>query len=142
MSNRRIRKRTEEQPKLWAVVLLVALALGASVGAIQKSQVPPPVVPEALQGRWTTREPSHSDRYIEIGPTTIAHGTGGLLGTIRAVRQVTQLPPGRRGYIRFEVEIMDDEGIIASTVELDYRDGIVPTLALPNVAGYWRRERS
>lgn len=100
------------------------------------------MVPEALQGRWTTAESSHADRYIELSPTTITLGTGGLLGTVNAVRQVTRLSSGRPGYVRYEVEILDDEGAIASTVELDFRDGIVPTLALPNVAGYWRRERT
>lgn len=138
---RRTRAKPDERPKIWAVILLVAVALTASVGAFQKSQEPPPVVPEALQGHWKTAEPSHSDRYIELGPTTITLGTGGLLGTISAVRQVRRLASGRPGYVRYEVEILDDEGAIASTVELDFRDGIVPTLALPNVPGYWKRDR-
>ena len=142
VSRRRKRQETDERPKLWAVALLVAVALTASVGAFRKSQEPPPLVPQALQGRWTTAETSHADRYIELRPTTIALGTGGLLGTISAIRQVTRVSSGRPGYVRYEVEILDDEGAIASTVEFDYRDGIVPTLAVPNVAGYWRRERT
>ena len=118
---------------------MTALALAFAAAAIVESRAPAPLMPEALRGRWITHEPSHADRYIVLGERTVALGTGGLLGNVSAVRRVSQQASGRRGYVRYRVELMDDGGA-AAILELDYRPGIVPTLALPNVPGYWERE--
>lgn len=97
-------------------------------------------MPEALRGRWITDEPSHADRYLVLGERTVALGTGGLLGKVRVVRRVSQQPPQRRGFVHYRVELVDNSGAAGTPLELDYRAGVVPTLALPNVAGYWVRE--
>lgn len=49
-------------------------------------------IPETLLGEWNTSDPTYSDRYFSIGPTTISFTTGngtvstGWITEIRTVR--------------------------------------------------------